>query len=69
MNNKQVYQVTIESITKAGYCEWREIVKAASKSAASRKASAIVRSTGEKVQIEKHVNEFDAKIEIWRLTW
>jgi hypothetical protein len=63
-----MYQITVESITKMGVCEWREIVKAASKSAASRKANAIIKSTGEKAQIEKHVNEYDRTIEIWRLT-
>jgi hypothetical protein len=62
-----MHQITVESVTKLGEVEWKEIVTAASKSAASRKANSIIRSTCETVQVDKRVNEFDATIEIWRI--
>jgi len=60
-------QITVESVTKLGEVEWTETVTAASKAAASRKANDVIRSTGEHVAIEKHVNEFDSSIETWRI--
>ena len=62
-----MHQITIESINKFNKIEWSETIQAASKSAARRKANAVIRSCGEVVNISKRVNEFDATIEVWEV--
>ena len=61
------HQITVQSITSLGEIEWTEVVTATNKAAASRKAYRIIWDCGHEGEIEKHVNEYDETLEVWRL--
>lgn len=62
-----MHQITLESLTRLGTIEWREVIQAKNKAAAARKAYSLIRSTGEAVRINKTINQFDANLETWRI--
>lgn len=62
-----MYQITVESINKFKRVEWAETVEAKSKAAVARKANEIIKSTGEKVTVNKIQNQYDETLQIWQL--
>lgn len=62
-----MHQITVESYNKLGEREWSEVVKAATKPAAARKAHKVIRSCGEDVKIKKRQNVYDDTLETWRI--